>query len=379
MSKRRTFLVNLAIAAGIMGISAAGACADPAGRRDHQRVVRPHARALSRAERRLRQAVAGQHRPEGHHPHLARRLGQAGALGDRRPGGRRRHPGAGRRHRRHRARVQAPAGELAVAPAQQRLALHLDHRVRGAQGQPQGHQGLARPRPGRRLGHDAQSQDLGRRALELSRRLGLRARPRPARRPGGGAQVRRGDLQERAGARFRRARLDHHLRPARRRRRAGRLGERGLPDPAGIRRRQVRDRRSRLLDPGRAAGLAGRLGGRQARHPQGGRGLSRLPLFAGRPRRSSPRTSTGRASPTPPIRPISPASRRSGWSPSTRRSAAGPRRRPSISPRAARSTRSTSPAASRRRDERRRRPRLGAVAGPAERAAGLRHHAWLCR
>ena len=81
---------------------------------------------------------------------------------------------------------------------------------------------------------------------------------RTKRRPGGGAQVRRGDLQERAGARFRRARLDHHLRPARRRRRAGRLGERGLPHPAGIRRRQVRDRRARLLDPGRAAGLAGR-------------------------------------------------------------------------------------------------------------------------
>ena len=69
--------------------------------------------------------------------------------------------------------VQTPAGQLAVAPAQQRLALHLDHRVRGAQGKSQGHQGLARPRQGRRLGRDAQSQDLGRRALELSRRLGL--------------------------------------------------------------------------------------------------------------------------------------------------------------------------------------------------------------
>ena len=34
-----------------------------------------------------------------------------------------------------------------AAPAQQRLALHLDHRVRGAQGQSQGHQGLARSRP----------------------------------------------------------------------------------------------------------------------------------------------------------------------------------------------------------------------------------------
>ena len=72
---------------------------------------------------------------------------------------------------------EAPAGELAAAPAQQFLALHLDHRVRGAQGQSQGHQGLARSRQAGRLGHHAQSQDLGRRALELSRGLGLRARP----------------------------------------------------------------------------------------------------------------------------------------------------------------------------------------------------------
>ena len=48
---------------------------------------------------------------------VARRLGQAGALGDRRPGGRRGHPGARRRHRRHRARAEAPAGELADAAA----------------------------------------------------------------------------------------------------------------------------------------------------------------------------------------------------------------------------------------------------------------------
>ena len=79
-----------------------GARADAAGRRAHQRVLRSDARALSRAQRRLRQAVEGQHRPEGDDPHVARRLGQAGALGDRRPGGRRRDAGAGRRHRRHR-------------------------------------------------------------------------------------------------------------------------------------------------------------------------------------------------------------------------------------------------------------------------------------
>ena len=54
--------------------------------------------------------------------------------------------------------VQAPAGRLADAPAQQLRALHLDHRVPGAQGQSEGHQGLGRPRQARRRGHHAQSR-----------------------------------------------------------------------------------------------------------------------------------------------------------------------------------------------------------------------------
>ena len=69
---------------------------------------------------------------------------------------------------------------LAEAAAAQQRALHLDDRVPGAQGQPQGHQGLGRPRQARRAGDHAQSQDLGRRALELSRRLGLCAASRSA-------------------------------------------------------------------------------------------------------------------------------------------------------------------------------------------------------
>ena len=50
------------------------------------------------------------------------------------------------------------------------------------------------------------------------------------RRPG--QAVCRRSLQERAGARYRRARLHRHLCRARRRRRAARLGERGVPRPA---------------------------------------------------------------------------------------------------------------------------------------------------
>ncbi len=93
------------------------------------------------------------------------------------------------------------------------------------------------------------------------------------------------------------ARLDHHLCPARRRRRLHLLGERGLPDPAGVRRRQVRHRRAALLHPGGAAGVAGRSRGRQARQPQGGRRPISLSSIRRRRRRSSPATSTGRRKP----------------------------------------------------------------------------------
>ena len=59
-------------------------------------------------------------------------------------------------------------------PEQQR-PLHLDHRVRGAQGQPEGGQGLGRSGQARAEGHHPQPQDLGRGALELPGRLGLGA------------------------------------------------------------------------------------------------------------------------------------------------------------------------------------------------------------
>ena len=64
------------------------------------------------------------------------------------------------------------------------------------------------------VGDHAQPQDLRRRALELPGRLGLRAeaagRRTTPRRKEFVAQA----VQERAGARLRRARLDHHLRPS---------------------------------------------------------------------------------------------------------------------------------------------------------------------
>jgi sulfate transport system substrate-binding protein len=53
-------------------------------------------------------------------------------------------------------------------------ALHDEYHLPGAQGQPEGHQGLGRPGPRRRAG-DPQPQDLRQRPLHLSRGLGLRA------------------------------------------------------------------------------------------------------------------------------------------------------------------------------------------------------------
>ena len=96
------------------------------------------------------------------------------------------------------------------------LALHLDHRLPRPQGQPEGDQGLGRPGQARRRGDHAQSQDLGRRALELPGRLGLCAEARTAATKQG-TRVRDAALQERAGARLRCPRFDHHLCPARHR------------------------------------------------------------------------------------------------------------------------------------------------------------------
>ena len=67
---------------------------------------------------------------------------------------------------------------------QARDAVHVDDRVPRPQGQPEGHQGLGRPREARRRGDHAEPEDVGRRALELPRGVGLRAaerrrRPRP--------------------------------------------------------------------------------------------------------------------------------------------------------------------------------------------------------
>ena len=100
---------------------------------------------------------------------------------------------------------------------------------------------------------------------------------------------------QRPGARHRRARLDHDLRPARHRRRAARLGERGLPRPRGARARPVRDRRA--VDSPSSPSRRWRSSTRNV-DAKGTRevaaGLSRLPLLARGPGASPPSTTTAR-------------------------------------------------------------------------------------
>ena len=113
-------------------------------------------------------------------------------------------------------------------------------------------------------------------------------------------------LPARAGARQRRARLDHHLRPARPRRRAAGLGERGVPGARGTRPRRVRHRRAAALDPRRTAGRDRRQECRAQRHARAGNGLSGVPLHPRRPEPSSRPTTTARNIPnmrTPRTRP----------------------------------------------------------------------------
>ena len=63
---------------------------------------------------------------------------------------------------------------LAEAAAAEQLALHVDDRVPRAQGQSQGHQGLERPDEAGHRRHHAESEDVGRRPLELSGGVGVR-------------------------------------------------------------------------------------------------------------------------------------------------------------------------------------------------------------
>ena len=194
--------------------------------------VRSDARAVRRIQQGIRQALAGRDGPGGHDRAIARRCRHAGPRGD----------------RRLKAdvltlaiaydmdqiaEITEPVSEgLAEAVAAQQLPLHVDDRVPGSQGQSEGNQGLERPGEGRRRGDHAESEDLGRRSLQLPGRVGLRPEAQQQR-SGEGQGIRDRAVQERAGARLRRPRLDDDVRAARNRRRAAGLGKRSAAGAQG--------------------------------------------------------------------------------------------------------------------------------------------------
>ena len=179
-------------------------------------------------------------------------------------------------------------GKLMPADWQKRLpnnsdAVHVDDRVPGPQGQPEEHQGLGRPGAARRLGHHAEPEDVGRRALELSGGLGLRAEAIAAatrrRRRSSSRKLYKNVPVLDSGARG----STTTFVAARHRRRADRVGERGA---AGDSRSSGQDKFEIVVPsvehPRRAAGGGRRQGRRQARHAEGRPGVSRVPVLARR-------------------------------------------------------------------------------------------------
>ena len=175
---------------------------------------------------------------------VARRIGQAGPLDHRRPRGRRRDAGARLRHRRHRPELRPHQERLAEAAANNSAPYTSTIVFVVRKGNPRGIKRLGRSGQAGHQRRDAEPEDLGRGALELPGRVGLGAEA-VRRRPGEGQGVHPDALQERAGARFGRARLDDHLRAARDRPRAPRLGERGVLPGRRDGEEQVRDRHAR--------------------------------------------------------------------------------------------------------------------------------------
>ena len=195
------------------------------------------------------------------------------------------------------------------------------------------------------VGDHAQSQDLGRRALELSGRLGLRAEASPA------AATATAQASSSAQTLSRTCRCSTPA-PAARRPPSSSAASAMCCSP-GRTRRSSRSRssgRDKLeivdsvdLHPGRAAGVAwstrSSTSTARARSPRPTWNISTPP----KARRSPRRTTTARVDAEDARRPIRGAiSRRSTCSPSTRSSAAGERRRRRTSTTAACSTRSTS-------------------------------------
>ena len=172
---------------------------------------------------------------------VARRLEQAGALGDRRPRGRRRDDEPVERHRRHRRARQADPGGLGQAAAQQRAPTTSVTVILVRKGNPKGIRDwtdLAKPGVSVVIPNPKITGN-GRYTYVAAWGSAIKAGGTPAQAQRAGAE----DLRQRAGVRRRRPRRDDDLRAAQHRRRAVHLRERGQPDQGRVR-RQLRGRLS---------------------------------------------------------------------------------------------------------------------------------------
>src|SRR5579885_2144580 len=244
-----------------------------------QRLLRPHAGALARHQRRVHGGLRAPNRRAGHDQPVARRVFESGARGHRRPRRRRRHPRALARRRRHPPGGADRAG-LGAAVSEPRGPLHVHRGLRGAQGESEGDPRLAGSRAAGRGGGHPQPQDVGKREGDVSRRMGLCRHPRRLLRRR--SRVRQAALRPRARPRPRGPRRHGDLRAEADRRRPCPLGELCVPRCGrGARRGRDRLPADELL--GRAPG---RRRGRQRQaqgHRGGGEGLPRFRLQRRRP------------------------------------------------------------------------------------------------
>ena len=317
-----------------------------ADRHAAQRLLRPDARALRRSSTPPSPST-GRRRPAQtvDRQAVARRLGQAGARGHRRPRGRRRHARARLRHRRashDKASCSRRTGRSGCRNNSSPYTSTIVFLVR--KGNPKGIKdwddlvkpGVAVITPNPKTSGGARWNYLAAWGYALKQPGGDEAKAQEF-----VAQA----LQERAGARLRRARLDHHLRRARHRRRAARLGERG----ASWRVKELGKDKFEIVVPVASASSPSRRSPSSTRSSTSTARARSAEAYLeflytrrgpGDRRRS---TTTGRAIADGRREVRRRSSRRSSCSPSTRSSAAGARRRRRTSPTAASSTRSTQP------------------------------------
>ena len=209
-----------------------------------QRLLRSHARALRRRQRSVRQRVEGEDAASREDQAVARRVGQASARGHRRPRGRRGDAGLA-----YDIDSIADKGQLLPEDWQKRLPNNsspytstIGSSVRkGNPKQIKNWDDLVKPgvkviTPNPKTSGGARWNYLAAWGYALKKRARRpRARcwtPRSQGRRGGrseGQGLRDGALQERAGARLGRARLNDDLHQPRHRRRAHQLGERDSP------------------------------------------------------------------------------------------------------------------------------------------------------